>query len=72
VVALFALFHGYAHGTEMAGAGALEFGLGFVIATAFLHAVGVGLGVALNQLGPKVTRILGVATAVGGAALMLG
>jgi urease accessory protein len=72
VVALFALFHGYAHGTELAGAGALEFGLGFMISTAFLHAVGVGLGVALNGFGPKVTRLLGVATAIGGAALMLG
>lgn len=72
VVALFALFHGYAHGTELAGAGALEFGLGFLISTAFLHAVGIGLGVGLNRFGPRVTRLLGVATAFGGAALMLG
>ncbi|MGV2126038.1 HupE/UreJ family protein [Agrobacterium vitis] len=72
VVALFALFHGYAHGTELAGAGALEFGLGFLIATAFLHAVGIGLGVGLNRFGPRITRLLGVATALGGAALMLG
>ncbi|MCM2291173.1 HupE/UreJ family protein [Allorhizobium sp. BGMRC 0089] len=72
VVALFALFHGYAHGTELHGATALEFGLGFVVATAFLHAVGLGLGVGLNRFGPKVTRLLGVATALGGAALMLG
>ncbi|MDQ0454466.1 HupE/UreJ family protein [Rhizobium paknamense] len=72
VVGLFALFHGHAHGTELAGAGALEFGVGFLIATAFLHAAGIGLGLALNRFGPSVTRALGLATAVGGAALMFG
>ncbi|WP_027488770.1 HupE/UreJ family protein [Allorhizobium undicola] len=72
VVGLFALFHGHAHGSELAGAGAMEFGLGFLIATALLHAAGIGLGLSLNRFGPSVTRALGLATAVGGAALMFG
>jgi urease accessory protein len=39
-----------------------------------LHAagVGVGLGVALSRLGPQVTRLLGVATVFGGAAIAFG
>lgn len=72
VVGLFALFHGHAHGGELGAAGAIQFGLGFLVATAALHAAGVGLGIALGRMGPLVTRLLGVATAVGGAALVLG
>lgn len=72
VVGLFALFHGHAHGGELGAAGAFQFGLGFLVATAALHAAGVGLGMALGRMGPLVTRLLGVATAVGGAALVLG
>lgn len=41
VVALFAFFHGFAHGQEMPGASSLvTFGLGFLIATALLHCIG--------------------------------
>ena len=72
VVGLFALFHGHAHGGELGAAGAIQFGLGFLFATAALHAAGVGLGIALCRLGPVVTRLLGAATALGGAALVLG
>lgn len=72
VVGLFALFHGHAHGGELGAAGAIQFGLGFLVATAALHAAGVGLGIALGRMGPLVTRLLGVVTAVGGAALVLG
>lgn len=72
VVGLFALFHGHAHGGELGSAGALQFGLGFVLSTALLHAAGVGLGVALSRLRPQVTRLLGVATVFGGAAIAFG
>jgi urease accessory protein len=34
IVAVFALFHGHAHGGELGSAGAVTFGVGFVIATA--------------------------------------
>ncbi len=41
VVALFAFFHGFAHGQEMPEpAGLAHFGLGFLMATALLHAMG--------------------------------
>jgi len=45
LVAAFALFHGIAHGSELSGAAALA---GMVVATALLHAIGLGLGVLLR------------------------
>jgi len=72
IVGVFALFHGHAHGGELGGATALTFGLGFIAATAALHAVGVGLGVFVGGRSAIVTRILGVATAMGGAWLAFG
>ncbi|MET3598800.1 urease accessory protein [Martelella mangrovi] len=73
VVAVFALFHGFAHGTELGGAGAVTFGLGFMAGTALLHAAGVGLGVGLNRFGGMtLSRILGAATALAGIAMMAG
>lgn len=45
IVAFFAVFHGHAHGTELAtGQNAILYSLGFVIATGTLHAVGITLG----------------------------
>ncbi|CAO3427004.1 HupE/UreJ family protein [Azospirillum doebereinerae] len=47
----FGVFHGFAHGAEMpADASALGYALGFVLSTAGLHAVGLGLGLALHRL----------------------
>ena len=47
LVAIFAIFHGHAHGRELPdGASALLYSLGFVMATGLLHAVGIMLGVA--------------------------
>lgn len=44
-VAIFAFFHGHAHGGEIPAFGAaLPFVLGFMLASAGLHLVGVGLG----------------------------
>lgn len=46
VVAFFAVFHGHAHGTEVAaGTSALLYSLGFVMATGVLHAAGIAIGV---------------------------
>ena len=46
VVAVFAVFHGHAHGTEVAaGTSALLYSLGFVMATGLLHAAGIAIGV---------------------------
>lgn len=45
LTALFAAFHGFAHGSELpATSSGFSYGLGFVIATALLHAAGYGLG----------------------------
>ena len=71
IVGIFALFHGHAHGGELGTATALSFGLGFVMATALLHALGLGLGMLVGGRNQIVTRILGAATALGGAALVL-
>jgi urease accessory protein len=54
IVGFFAVFHGYAHGAEMPGAaGALAYGLGFVAATALLHAAGIGLGFLTGRIGGR-------------------
>ncbi len=45
LVGVFAIFHGHAHGTEIpAAASGLNYALGFILATALLHACGLGLG----------------------------
>ena len=45
MVAAFAVLHGFAHGAEMAVDGSfLGYATGFALATALLHAAGVGLG----------------------------
>ncbi len=50
VVAAFALFHGHAHGTEMAsGSSGHAYALGFAGATALLHAAGIGMGLFLGH-----------------------
>lgn len=79
IVALFALFHGFAHGTELGGAGSLRFGTGFVLATVVLHAVGVAVGLAGGLIakrgdarGHVVTRGLGAGVALAGVALAFG
>lgn len=78
VVGLFALFHGHAHGGELGAATALAYGAGFVLATAFLHAVGVGAGLLLQKLFAEraalalaVTRGIGGVTAALGVGLMM-
>jgi urease accessory protein len=74
IVAVFALFHGHAHGGELGVAGALPFATGFVIATALLHVAGIALGLGIGRIagGHIVTRILGAATALAGVALAFG
>ena len=45
LVAFFAVFHGYAHGTELhEGQSALLYSIGFVISTGLLHGAGIGIG----------------------------
>jgi urease accessory protein len=52
LVALFALFHGHAHGTELPGtAMPVLYAVGFVAATALLHGVGAGAGLFAKRFG---------------------
>jgi urease accessory protein len=70
---VFALFHGYAHGSEMpADAAGATYAAGFVLATSVLHLGGIGLGLAAKSLsnGPKVIRIAGLLVALAGAGLV--
>ncbi|WP_034298111.1 HupE/UreJ family protein [Herbaspirillum sp. RV1423] len=72
VVSLFALFHGYAHGSELPhGSSAATYAFGFVLATALLHAAGLTLGlVAGKRMADGVVRLGGVGIAAVGAYLL--
>jgi urease accessory protein len=74
VVGAFAVFHGYAHGAEMAaGTSATAYGAGFVLATGLLQLAGVGLGVSLARTGRWVAaqgvRVIGAGIAFAGMVL---
>lgn len=72
--ALFAVFHGHAHGAEMpaAASGAL-YATGFVASTGLLHALGIGLGSALGRLAPAAAmRCAGTVIVIGGITLAIG
>ena len=72
VVGLFAVFHGLAHGAEMpTTAGGLSYGMGFVAATALLHAVGLRLGFALKNH-QTISRYAGGAVALTGLIAFVG
>jgi urease accessory protein len=61
VVAIFAVFHGYAHGKELpSAADPIAYSVGFVLATGLLHVSGICLGF-LNDLrrGIVATRSMG-------------
>lgn len=61
LVAVFATFHGHAHGTELPGAvNPLAYGLGFVLATGLLHLTGTLLGLLIAwPLGERTVRLGG-------------
>jgi urease accessory protein len=68
LVALFAVFHGHAHGTELPpGQSAMLYSMGFVAATGCLHAVGIGIGEARRWTwGRGLLRAAGALVAGGG------
>jgi urease accessory protein len=77
VVGAFAIFHGHAHGTEMPAAlSGLTYALGFMLATALLHGLGilagVGIGKASAAHGTRVVRIGGAVTALAGFGILGG
>ncbi|HEY0663487.1 MAG TPA: HupE/UreJ family protein [Thiobacillaceae bacterium] len=69
IAAVFALFHGYAHGLEMPQiASPALYALGFTLATASLHAVGL----AASVIGPRAMQLAGLGIAATGLSLVLG
>ena len=76
IVGTLAVFHGYAHGAEMPEtASGLAYGGGFIIATAVLHLMGIGIGLGINRFQPilreRLFRLGGVAVVVGAAYLLV-
>ena len=70
VVAAFAIFHGYAHGTELPeAANPAAYAVGFVIATGLLHLAGIAFGLLVRwprgvyavQAGGGVISLVGLA-----------
>jgi urease accessory protein len=74
IVACFAVFHGHAHGTEMAdGDSALLYSIGFVIATGLLHAAGILLGLIHHwETGRVLLRAAGSVVLAGGLYFLWG
>jgi urease accessory protein len=77
LVGLFAVFHGHAHGAEMPiDASGYEYAAGFMIATALLHVVGIGIGLGLTKAGqrhaPRMVQVGGGAMAVAGVGILTG
>jgi urease accessory protein len=69
MVGLFAIFHGHAHGAELApGTSALAYSFGFVVSTGCLHAAGIGVGFVHRwPRGQPVLRVTGALVALAGA-----
>lgn len=74
LVAVFAIFHGYAHGTELPdAANPLAYSLGFVVATGLLHLVGIGFGTLSRwPWGVYVVRAGGAVVSLVGVGFLLG
>lgn len=72
IVAVFALYHGVAHGAEMAvGLSMLAYAVGFSLATAILHGCGIAIAALLGRTAPvPVLRAIGGAIAVTGLLLL--
>ncbi|KQU74899.1 MULTISPECIES: HupE/UreJ family protein [unclassified Rhizobacter] len=71
LAAVFALFHGLAHGAELAGPTAAFALTGMVAATALLHGAGIGLGLLLRSRSAWLPRVAGSAVALFGIALLV-
>jgi urease accessory protein len=74
LVGVFAIFHGHAHGAELpAGANAVAFSVGFVVATGLLHLAGISFGLLARwPAGRLAVRAAGGAIAVTGVAFLNG
>ncbi|MBJ3777627.1 HupE/UreJ family protein [Acuticoccus mangrovi] len=73
-VAIFAVFHGHAHGAELPlAADATAYALGFVVGTSLLHLLGIAVGSAARwNAGRVAVRAAGGAIAIAGMAFLTG
>lgn len=68
LIAVFAIFHGFAHGAELpAAVDPASYAVGFVVATGLIHVVGIGIGLLLHR--PWKGR---VSQALGGIIALMG
>ncbi|MFK7963465.1 MAG: HupE/UreJ family protein, partial [Burkholderiaceae bacterium] len=74
VVAVFAIFHGFAHGTELPeAANPIAYSAGFMIATGLLHMAGIGLGYLVRwSVGKWIVQATGALIALAGLAFLTG
>lgn len=74
LVGVFAVFHGYAHGTELpATVNAFAYAVGFVISTGLLHMIGIGFGLAVKwPAGRMAVRGAGGLISLAGVAFLTG
>lgn len=77
LVGVFAVFHGHAHGAEMpVDASGFEYAAGFIVATALLHAAGIGAAMGVSKLVGKysktVAQVAGGVFALGGVGVLAG
>jgi urease accessory protein len=72
LIAIIALMHGLAHGTEVpASASAYSYLVGMIAATGTLHGLGLGLGLMLNRAKTSwLLRVYGAVTSMVGAWLL--
>jgi urease accessory protein len=73
LIGVFALLHGHAHGAELPGdAAAVTYAVGFAMATAVLHSIGIGVAnLAGGASGRMVVRGAGALVAAAGLALAI-
>ena len=74
IVGAFAIFHGYAHGTELpASVNAFAYAAGFVISTGLLHLIGIAFGLLVRwPAGRIAVRGVGGLIAFAGIAFLTG
>jgi urease accessory protein len=74
LVGAFAIFHGYAHGTQLpATANAFAYAAGFVISTGLLHMIGIAFGLLVKwPVGRAAVRGAGGVISLAGIAFLTG
>ncbi len=72
IVGFFAIFHGFAHGSELPpGSSAILYSAGFVIATGCIHAIGISIGLVHRWPAGRVgLRAAGGAVSLAGAVFL--